>query len=239
MYEGQKVSVIIPFRNEAAHIAEVVKGIPGFIDFIIAVDDSSGDDGPSILAGLGDPRVLQIRNGSRLGVGGTIMRGHLEAKNRDSKVNVVMAGDGQMDPHYLPMLLDAIICRGFDYAKGNRFMSRNQSVGMPTNRLVGNLILGLLMKFISGYWSISDPQNGYTALRTSALDRMEWWHVWKGYFFENDMLIHLNVARAKVCDFPIPARYGSEKSGIRLSSFIPLTFLLMTHRIFWRLWKES
>ena len=234
VYNGFKVAAIIPFRNEAAHIGQVIEGIPDFVDFIIAVDDASTDGGLSI---VDNHRVIKLTNSSSRGVGGAIMEGHLTAKRLGSQVDIVMAGDGQMDPAYLPSFLDEIAI-GFDYVKANRFLKASHRDGMPLNRVIGNRILGLLTKIASGYLWISDPQNGYTAIRTSILDRMELKHIWPGYQFENDMLIHLNLIGAKIRELPIPARYGTEKSGIRLPSFIPFTFLFLVQRAFWRLWMK-
>ena len=36
-------------------------------------------------------------------------------------------------------------------------------------------------------------------------------HLARRYFFENDMLVHLNIFNVRVKDVPIPARYGQEK----------------------------
>ncbi len=230
------VAVIIPAHNEAEHFIKVVSGIPGWVDEVILVDDASTDDTcekvlRNQVMGFVPNHFRYLRNDRNMGVGGAILAGHREST---SDINVVMAGDGQMDPAHLPDLLDAII-EGADYAKGNRFLRPDHTKGMPTNRVIGNRLLGLLMKPVSGYWRISDPQNGYTALRSSMLKKMECWHIWKGYFFENDMLIHLNVARAKVVDVAIPARYEGEKSQILLKEFTLLTLLLLSQRLLWRL----
>jgi len=52
------------------------------------------------------------------------------------------------------------------------------------------------------------------------------------YFFENDMLVHLNIARARVKDVSIPARYGEEASSMRLTNIL-LTFPLHLLDRFW------
>jgi hypothetical protein len=52
------------------------------------------------------------------------------------------------------------------------------------------------------------------------------------YFFENDMLIHLNIAGARVKDVPIPARYGDERSSMRLGQVVA-TFPVYLFRRFW------
>jgi glycosyltransferase involved in cell wall biosynthesis len=234
-----RVAVIIPAHNEARLFLGVINTLPSWIDHVILVDDASTDGTcekvlRNQMMGFAPNHFHYLRNTKRLGVGGTIMNGHMEAKRLGSDVDIVMAGDGQMDPKELPRLLKAIE-EGADYAKGNRFLLPSHVKGMPTNRIIGNRFLSLMMKPVSGYWHISDPQNGYTALRTSMLDKIQAWHIWKGYFFENDMLIHLNVVGAKVVDVAISARYEGEKSQIMLKEFTLLTLLLLSQRLLWRL----
>jgi len=72
----------------------------------------------------------------------------------------------------------------------------------------------LLSKISSGYWSITDPTNGFTAITRQALRKMEVAKVSNRYFFESDMLFRLNLAGAVVQDVSMPARYGGEKSNL-------------------------
>jgi len=43
------------------------------------------------------------------------------------------------------------------------------------------------------------------------LNNLDLDHLARRYFFENDMLVHLNIFNVRVKDVPIPARYGQEK----------------------------
>ena len=44
MYKNNRIAVVVPCRNEAAHICEVIRTMPDFVDHIIVVDDCSSDD---------------------------------------------------------------------------------------------------------------------------------------------------------------------------------------------------
>jgi len=57
MYNGRTIFVVIPAYNVAGHIAQVVKGIPEFVDRIVVVNDNSTDDTLEVLAGIPDPRL--------------------------------------------------------------------------------------------------------------------------------------------------------------------------------------
>jgi glycosyltransferase involved in cell wall biosynthesis len=227
MYETYKTAVVIPAYNEEKLIRHVIDSIPLFVDYIIIVDDASRDCTYNAAKSKGDDRTIILRHDKNLGVGGAIITGHKKAIEIGVDISIVMAGDAQMDPKYLPVLLDAIINGGYDYAKGNRFLGRNSLKGMPPFRVFGNTILTFLTKLASGYWNIFDPQNGYTAIKTSVLKQLDLDGLSKRYEFENDMLVNLNIGGFRVKDISIPALYGDEKSKILLHTFIPRTTLFL------------
>jgi hypothetical protein len=76
------------------------------------------------------------------------------------------------------------------------------------------------------------------ALALIPLDRLR-----ERYEFENDLLIHLNIARVRARDVPVPARYGNEVSGLRIWRDAPrLAALLATgfwRRIWWKYVLQS
>ena len=94
---------------------------------------------------------------------------------------------------------------------------------MPVVRITGNIILTFLTKAASGYWRIFDPQNGYTTIRAEALRSIAMEKLDRRFFFENDLLIRLNIHSFRVTDMAMPARYGQETSDLRISKIlIPL-----------------
>jgi len=165
-------------------------------------------------------------------VGSAVLTGHRILFDDDCDVSVVMAGDAQMDPDYLPDLLRPIALEGIGFAKANRFFTASSYAGMPRSRVFGNVVLSFLTKASSGYWHLFDPQNGYTALSRSAWRLIDPENVARGYDFENSLLINLNIADVRARDVPIPAVYGSEVSGMRLKNVVP-TLLGTLWRGFW------
>jgi len=238
MYRDRAVASVVPAHDEEQHISTVIKTTPDFVDHIIVVDDASTDRTAEVAEGMDDPRVILIRHETNRGVGGAILSGHRMVLELDADMAVVMAGDAQMDPAYLPDLLDPIVEGRADFTKGNRFYSVDSFQGMPRLRIFGNIVLSFLTKLASGYWHMVDPQNGYTAIARPTIERLPLDRISEGYQFENDLLIHLNVLSARLLDVPIPARYGEEVSSIRLRRLIP-TLLSLLFRGFWRriFWK--
>jgi glycosyltransferase involved in cell wall biosynthesis len=238
MYKEQVVTAVLPTYNERNHIGQVLETMPEFVDHIVLVDDCSEDGTVDAAAAAGDTRLIVLTTSHNQGVGGAMLTGYQKAMELDSEIVVKMDGDGQMDPAYLSTLLDAIIEHGYDYAKGNRFLAGESLVTMPRHRLLGNIALTFLTKMASGYWHIFDPQNGYTAIRTGALRVLNLNAIHKRFFFENDMLVHLNLFGFRVKDVAIPARYGDEESNINVFR-IGATFpLLLVRRYFHRIYQK-
>ena len=236
MYADLRVAVVVPAHNEEKLIGKVIKTMPDLVDHIIIVDDASTDETGRVAKDAADSRTEVMRLLENQGVGGAILAGHKRAMDMGADVSVVMAGDAQMDPDHLPALLDPIASGEAQFTKANRFYGFGSFDGMPRHRVIGNVGFSFLTKVASGYWNLFDPQNGYTAIHRSALERLPLDRISKRYEFENDLLIHLNILRVPARDVPIPAVYGDEVSGIRLHTAVP-RILGQLHRGFWqRIW---
>jgi 4-amino-4-deoxy-L-arabinose transferase-like glycosyltransferase len=220
--EGRRVAVVIPAYRVAPFVREVITDLPTWIDQVLVVDDGSPDDTAGVVERLGDPRVVLLRHTVNRGLGAAMATGYAKALELDAAIVVKMDGDGQMDPAALPLLLDPLLRGQADYAKGDRFWHGAELVRMPRPRLVGNLLLTFLTKLSSGCWNVFDPQNGYVAITADMLRQIDLAALDQGYFFENEMLIQLNILSARIADVPIPARYRGEVSSLRPAWVLPV-----------------
>lgn len=228
------IGAVIPCYRVGNHVLRVLAEIPPIVERIYCVDDgcpqSSGD---IIKAQCTDPRVRVLHHTQNQGVGGAVMTGYATALADGADIVVKIDGDGQMPIEMLDNLLQPILAGYADYTKGNRFYYLRDLEGMPRSRLFGNAILSFITKLSSGYWSVFDPTNGFTAIHRAALSRLRLHTIQRGYFFESDMLHHLYLARAVVVDVPMPARYGDETSSLSITGTI-LPFLRGNLRNFLR-----
>jgi glycosyltransferase involved in cell wall biosynthesis len=238
VYRDQRIVVAVPAYRAEATIAEVVRTLPAFVDVIIVVDDASPDRTFEIVSALSDPRLVIVRHLQNRGVGGAMCSAYERALALGCDVVVKMDADGQMDPERLAELLDAMLNGNYDYAKGNRFLHRGALARMPRHRLFGSLALTFLTKMASGYWHIFDPQNGFVACRSLTLQRLDLSSIATDYFFENDMLVHLNVLGARVVDVPLPARYADEVSSMRISRILWSFPGRLFCRYWWRIYER-
>lgn len=240
MHLDHRIAVVCPCHNEGRRVGSFVRSLPAWIDFIVPVNDASTDDTGAEIDALAqvDGRVHPIHLNSNRGVGGATQAGLVRALELGADIIVKMDGDGQMAPAYLPALLEALVVDDFDYAKGNRFVHRAELKQMPAIRRFGNLALSFLTKAASGYWHVFDPQNGYVAIHQRALRELDLQSLHRGFFFENDLLVGLNIIDARVRDVAMPAKYGDEESKLRIRRVLREFPLLLVHRFVRRLWRK-
>jgi glycosyltransferase involved in cell wall biosynthesis len=230
-----RVGVVVPAYNEELLLAETIRSIPPYIEKYYVIDDGSTDGTKEALNKIVDSRMVSVRHPKNMGVGAAIISGYKLALVDGMDIIAVMAGDNQMDPAELPRLLRPIIDGRADYTKGNRLVNKEFRKGMSRWRSFGNFLLTLITKIGSGYWHISDPQNGYTAISRKALEMLNLDSVYTYYGYCNDLLIKLNVIGIRVMDVAIPARYGNEKSSIKYSKFILKVAPMIFRGFLWRL----
>ncbi|SEP74068.1 glycosyltransferase family 2 protein [Natrinema salaciae] len=258
MYKGNRIGVVVTAYDEAAFVGRVIETVPDFVDRIYAVDDRSPDESWDVIQrvaenvneaaadepaestlavadGGDDRRVVPIRHEENHGYGAAVKTGYRRAAEDGMDVVAVMNGDGQMDPAILDRIVDPVVTGEADYAKGNRLRSPADREDMSTFRFVGNAMLTGLSKFASGYWSIGDPQNGYTAISREAIEALDLESITDQYGFLNHLLTHLNVAGFRVADVPMSAVYGDEESSIKYVPFVRFVSLLLLRSFCWRL----
>jgi|SRR5688572_20573887 len=238
MIDGKTIAVVIPAFRVEREIEEVLGKVPPEVDTIIVVDDASPDGLVERVSAHPDRRIRLVRHSRNQGVGAATVSGILTALETKHDIIVKCDGDGQMDPRDVPDLVDPIVADVADYAKGSRFHHSRELGTMPRLRFIGNIGLTFLTKVASGYWHILDPVNGFFALRATTAVRLPLGNLSKRFFFESDLLIHLNIHEARVIDVPLPARYGTETTNLSIASaclnFPPRLIWGLFRRLFWR-----
>jgi len=244
VFEGKTIAVVVPAYNEETQIAKVLATLPDFVDCAIVVDDGSTDGTADVVrkhvAAEGDePRTVLLVHGANAGVGAAIVTGYREAARREMAVTAVMAGDGQMDPAELGLLVGPVARGQVDYAKGNRLFYRGAWETIPRHRFLGNAFLSMLTKIASGYWHVADSQSGYTAISLEAIQTIDLEKVYASYGYPNDLLVRLNVYDFRVADVPIrPVYHVGEQSKMKLWRVVPTMSWLILKRFCWRLARK-
>ena len=150
-----RLSVIIPAKNEAAIIGEVVSSVRQMYPDaeILVVNDGSGDDTAAIAEKAG---AKVLTHPVSLGNGAAIKAG---ARVASGDILVMMDGDGQHKAEDIPSLVEKLDA-GFDMAIGARDSGSHAGVG----RLAANGLYNVFASLISGH-RIPDLTSGFRAVR--------------------------------------------------------------------------
>ncbi len=233
MYREKKLGVVIPAYNVERHIKAIIEGLPAMIDRVYVVDDGSTDNTSSVIKDCSN--VCLVRHQVNKGPGAATITGFLSALRDNMDVIIKLDGDGQMRPEQIESLILPIVEGKVDYTKGDRLSNKSFCKSMPKFRLAGNHILTYLTRIASGYWRINDTQNGFIAISRRALQSIGIETLYPYYGYLNDILVRLNVNGFAIQDIPMAAKYGHEKSSVKLARFIPKVSLLLIKRFLWRI----
>jgi glycosyltransferase involved in cell wall biosynthesis len=217
-----RIACVIPSYKVRDHIFSVLGKIGSEVSLIYVVDDCCPvQSGKLVEEQCEDPRVKVIYNQQNMGVGGAVLAGYRAAIAGGADVIVKIDGDDQMDPALVPQFVAPILTGEADYVKGNRFFNPEALSQMPFIRIFGNSCLSFLAKMSTGYWSLFDPTNGYTAIHAKVAELLPMDKISKRYFFETDILFRLNSLNAVAVDLPMNASYGDEVSNLKIHKIIP------------------
>jgi len=215
-----RVAVFIVSYNAERHIESVLDRIPTWVAKQLAevfiIDDSSRDatiqkavaaNWPAATAPL---RVFKTPYNQ--GYGGNQRLGYLYAIAERFDIVVLLHGDGQYAPEFMPdILAEYSRPAGADAVYGSRFMSKWGALkgGMPIYKFFGNRILTWMQNKIIGT-RLSEMHSGYRSYRTSALKKVPFQANSLGFDFDSDIIIQFAAAALTIREVPIPTFYGDE-----------------------------
>ncbi len=162
---AERVSVVVPAKNEARNIAWVLERIPPWVDEVILVDGLSTDDTVAVAQSVRpDLKVVHDRRPGK----GAALRAGFAASRGD--IVVMLDADRSMDPAEIGRYT-ALIRGGYDLVKGSRFMAGADSDDITGLRAAGNNLLRFLTNHLFGV-RFSDLCYGYIAFRRACLPEL-------------------------------------------------------------------
>lgn len=214
---NSNVSVIIPVYNEERNIEYVIEGVEKYCENIIIVDDKSTDKSYEIIKNLQhrfSEKIIVLQNDKNSGIGYSVKKGMKKALELNNDIIIKFDGDNQHLPEDIPKFKTKLINEQLDLIKGNRFLINEYSEPMPNLKILGNLITTNLQKLVSGNYKISDPNNGFLAIKKVVLNMVDFKKLKNNYYFENSLLIYISSMGLKIGEVPIKTIYRDEKSSI-------------------------
>ena len=214
---NSNVSVIIPVYNEERNIEYVIEGVEKYCENIIIVDDKSTDKSYEIIKNLQQrfsEKIIVLQNDKNSGIGYSVKKGMKKALELNNDIIIKFDGDNQHLPEDIPKFKTKLINEQLDLIKGNRFLINEYSEPMPNLKILGNLITTNLQKLVSGNYKISDPNNGFLAIKKVVLNMVDFKKLKNNYYFENSLLIYISSMGLKIGEVPIKTIYQDEESSI-------------------------
>lgn len=213
---------IIPCYKTKGKAAKVVLDTLKYVDKVICVDDNCPfSTGEFVRKKVKNDNLIILKNKNNMGVGGAFKVGLAEAIKIGADYVIKVDSDGQMNPDLIPSFLKPLNQNLASFVKGNRFKNSNVLYKMPQLRLIGNLFLGILTKFSTGYWELFDPTNGFIAFKTELVKNFPLHKLDNRFFFETDLLFRMALMDTFILEVPMEAFYDDERSNLNAIKEIP------------------
>lgn len=210
MIPKPKCIIVMPAHNVGGVLPKTIAELsPNPADEILLVDDGSGDDTADVGRRLGLSVISHARN---KGYGAAQKTGYLEAIKRGADVVVMLHGDNQYDPKFVPQFIAKIRRDGYDVATGTRMVLGDVLTGgMPLWKYVPNRFLTALENLVFRT-NLTDYHNGYRAYSTEFLKRVPLELLSDRFDFDTDIIVQAAIRKARIAEIPHPTRYLDENS---------------------------
>lgn len=217
-----RVGIFIVAFEAERFIASVLDRIPARLRDLFAevlvIDDSSSDRtfeaacDAAERAGFKNVTVLQTP--FNRGYGGNQKLGYLHAIKQGFDYVVLLHGDGQYAPEYLPQIVNAIAEQP-DVVIASRMIHRRDALrgGMPLYKWVGNFVLTNVENRVLGS-DLSEFHSGYRAYKVDALRSIPFQLNSDDFHFDTEILIQLLMTGHTLKEISVPTFYGDEISRV-------------------------
>jgi glycosyltransferase involved in cell wall biosynthesis len=163
-----RTTVVIPAKNEAATVAEIIRDASAYAAQIIVVDGHSTDGTVAEAERLGVTVVLDNGRGK-----GDAIRCVIPLVS--TEYVVFMDADGSHDADDIPRLVQPLVADEADHVSGSRLLGGSSELHGGFDecfRLMGS---SLITAFINWRFKVrlSESQNGFRALRTEVLRALD------------------------------------------------------------------
>ena len=217
-----KIGVLIVAFNAEDTLARVLDRIPSDftqkIDSILICDDASTDSthqvGIKYKSGSNLPLTI-VHHDLNLGYGGNQKTGYQWALEKDLDAVILLHGDGQYAPEYLPQMVEPITSGRADVVFGSRMITQGgaRKGGMPLYKYIGNKILTYLQNRLAKV-SLTEWHSGYRAYSVSALRKVNFMKNSDYFDFDSQIILQMIGARQRIIEIEIPTFYGDEISRV-------------------------
>ena len=217
-----KIGILIVAYNAQETLTKVLDRIPSDfvkqIDAILVCDDASTDDTHKVGLSYQSKSQLPltiVRHEINLGYGGNQKTGYQWALEKNLDLVVLLHGDGQYAPEFLPQMVEPIVSGRADVVFGSRMITQGgaRQGGMPLYKFVGNKILTALQNRLAKV-SLTEWHSGYRAYSVASLRKINFLKNSDYFDFDSQIILQMIGARQRIVEIEIPTFYGDEISRV-------------------------
>jgi glycosyltransferase involved in cell wall biosynthesis len=213
---------VVAFQAER-FIAGVLERIPpalrDLFAEILVIDDSSSDLTYEAARAAGDRldlgNVTVLRTPFNRGYGGNQKLGYLHALRQGWDYVVLLHGDGQYAPEFLPEIVVALDRDEPDALIASRMINRRDALrgGMPLHKWLGNQVLTAIENRMLAS-RLSEFHSGYRAYKVEALRSIPFQLDSDDFHFDTEILVQLLRTGRRIVEIPTGTFYGDEISRV-------------------------
>ena len=216
-----KALIYVVTYNAANTIVDVLKRIPsslaGFYQITVLVADDCSVDSTSNIARDYFSKgywceALVIRNPINCGYGGNQKIGFRYAMEKGFDAIVLLHGDGQYAPEYIPRMLDLMLTDDeIGAVFGSRMLEKRAALrgGMPLYKFIGNNILTRFQNMTLGS-HLSEFHTGFRVYSVNSLRKLPIELNTNDFHFDTEIIVQMLFSGASIRELPIPTHYGDE-----------------------------
>ncbi len=226
--QSHKVAIFVVAYEAESYIERLLQRIPPdflpHFEEIFIIDDHSADKTFEIASRMKNTLYFHHLNVFRTpynrGYGGNQKLGYTYAITRGYDVVIMLHGDAQYPPEYLPRVLAPFNDEKTDAVFASRMITKKaaREGGMPYYKWIGNQALTWFENFVLGT-NLSEFHTGYRAYRTRLLRRIPFKYNDNGFHFDTEIIIQVIGSGGKIREVPIPTHYGEEECHVNGISY--------------------
>ena len=196
---------------------------------VLICDDASKDDTILFAKKIKkkNKNTIVIENKKNLGYGGNIKKCLKYSLNKKFDFSVMIHGDGQYSPKYIPKLINLLSSKQeISASTGSRVLRGVKSAldgGMPFYKLIGNIVLTKIFNLFFNK-KYTDAHTGLWAYNLNYFKDKKFIQLTDGYNFDQEFRF-LNIMNKKIIkEIPIETKYGDERSQLHIKYAINFFF---------------
>jgi len=227
--------VALPAFNASKTLQRIISELDSsVIDEILLVDDKSTDGTLSIASDLG---IKSISHSENLGYGANQKTCYSSALLNSADIIVMLHPDYQYSPKLVAPMAAMVASGEYDVVLGSRILAQSAiKGGMPVYKYIANRLLTYIENLIVGA-KLSEYHTGLRAYSAEALRSVPFNENSNDFVFDNQILIQLMTAGARIGEISCPTRYAEDSSSINFSRSVKYGFGVLRTAMQFRLNK--